>query len=281
MASCPNCGNTEPGEVVPNNPYFVRCVSCQLLRRASLAQPVDLQEVLTKHHSNEDSSAARLPDEKAARDAAFLRAQASIGSFQNAQALDVGCGWGGFIIELGKLGMKAVGTEASPSRAEFCRSRGLDVRNGRFNAENMSRLFPDRRFDLISFCGVLNGIDEPCAALDLAKNYLAPNGILFVTDHMASSPYYWGDAALTPRIGPTATVFFTSRTLLDTIRRRGFTIGATMKHPILWPHLMQAWGLPTGPSWLYARILPWLCRMLPADQLAVIAQLPMSGPRDS
>src|SRR5438094_822807 len=114
----------------------------------------------------------------------------------------------------------------------------------------MQREFGDQRFDVITFCDTINYMDSDAFAL--AKKYLNPNGVLFISCHVASSPFYWGKAPVLLRVGTFATVFYDKRTLRRALRSHSYRIVAEGRQSILTSHLALALNLGDMASNLLA-----------------------------
>jgi SAM-dependent methyltransferase len=60
---------------------------------------------------------------------------------------------------------------------------------------DVSKLVPDRLFDLIIYEHVLEHVDEPLSNLYTAYNLLKPNGLLFIAVPYASCPWAWEEVS--------------------------------------------------------------------------------------
>jgi SAM-dependent methyltransferase len=94
--------------------------------------------------------------------------------------LDVGAGDGMLLATARECGFSTVAIEARRSTAEALRTRGIDV-----IASDVSELgaVDEARFDVISFCDVLEHMPFPLTALQMASRALRDGGVL-----VASSP---------------------------------------------------------------------------------------------
>jgi methionine biosynthesis protein MetW len=106
------------------------------------------------------------PDEAAAMIAGLVQTKARV--------LDVGCGTGAiskFLVET--RGVRLIGIEPDPQRANTARGRGIDVVEGFFNEQTIADFEP---FDVVIFADVLEHLSEPATALQLARRVLKPDG---------------------------------------------------------------------------------------------------------
>jgi len=91
--------------------------------------------------------------------------------------LDIGCGMGGTLRELEKLGA-ATGVDISSRAVEFSRRRGCrDVRR----IDGLSLPFREGSFDLVVSLDVIEHIEDDVAALREYGRVLAPSGRLLIT----------------------------------------------------------------------------------------------------
>jgi SAM-dependent methyltransferase len=92
------------------------------------------------------------------------------------RVLDVGCGTGRVLAELGRLG-PAVGLDLSDEALRFCRERGHErVLKG----DLLHLPFPDGCFDLVTALDVLEHIEDHVGALRECARVLAPGGRMFI-----------------------------------------------------------------------------------------------------
>lgn len=102
--------------------------------------------------------------------------------------LDIGCGAGGTLRELARLG-EAFGVDAEPAEVEAARRRsGCDVRLGRL-PEPIS--FEDASFDVVTLLDVLEHIDDDTASLATVARLLRPGGLFLCT--VPAYPFLWSE----------------------------------------------------------------------------------------
>jgi len=100
-------------------------------------------------------------------------------------ALDIGCGAGLVVEELGQLYKKAIGLDVSPEAIGFCQKRGLNnlVLSG---AEKIE--LPDGTIDTITAFDVLEHVDDQQTLAECTR-LLKPGGILVAT--VPAYPKLW------------------------------------------------------------------------------------------
>jgi SAM-dependent methyltransferase len=98
--------------------------------------------------------------------------------------LDIGCGDGGFLVEMRRGGWAVEGIDVDPVAARLARDRGLDVREGMFPGLELE----SARFDAVTLSHVLEHLHDPVAALREIDRILKPGGTLYIaTPNLRSS----------------------------------------------------------------------------------------------
>ncbi len=93
-----------------------------------------------------------------------------------ATLLDIGSGTGGLCLEARSAGLEAEGIEPSTWAVQIAREQGLIVSEGYFPAH----IDPQRRFDVITICDVIEHVSDPIGLLKSAHNHLNVGGLLIV-----------------------------------------------------------------------------------------------------
>lgn len=97
---------------------------------------------------------------------------------EGARLLDVGCGTG-YFLEAAQEYWDVHGLDFAEEAVAFCRSRGLtNVRQASVQA--LADL-EGRSFDCVSFCDVIEHLDDDVGALRAAESLLHPAGVVLVT----------------------------------------------------------------------------------------------------
>jgi SAM-dependent methyltransferase len=91
--------------------------------------------------------------------------------------LDIGCGAGGFIIQMRDKGWDVKGVEPNVAAADYGRNKkGLDI----FPGLVMDARFPDESFDYVRMNHSFEHMEHPNQTLDEVYRILAPNGKLMI-----------------------------------------------------------------------------------------------------
>lgn len=94
---------------------------------------------------------------------------------KNGNILDIGCGIGSFLIASKAIGWKEYGVEIGSS-AQIAKDLGVNVVQKNFLETNFQYNF----FDVITSIDVLEHISNPKLFLEMARNYLRPEGLLYI-----------------------------------------------------------------------------------------------------
>jgi LmbE family N-acetylglucosaminyl deacetylase/SAM-dependent methyltransferase len=104
------------------------------------------------------------------------------------RSLDVGCGAGQLVVEMGRRGYKAHGCDISERMVAESRAllerEGLSARVEQAEAEHLP--YPSGNFDWVTALGVIEYLPSPAAGMSELRRVLAPGGRLIVT---APNPY--------------------------------------------------------------------------------------------
>lgn len=100
------------------------------------------------------------------------------------RVLDVGCGNGGFLMDMKHRGFHVEGTELSESSAKrMPADAGITVHVG----DLASLQLPEKSFDAVTLWHVLEHVTDPADVLRQAHRLLKPSGVLFVSVPNAES----------------------------------------------------------------------------------------------
>jgi SAM-dependent methyltransferase len=180
--SCIVCGATGPfAPVYAIAGYsLVRC-TCDLV----LQDPPPSDEVLARAYYSDDGFAEALVGELRATTMASARHKLELlrrsGTLPppGARVLDVGASSGAWLEVAAGAGLEGIGVELGAATAAGARARGLDVRTG--TLAEVAPSLGGARFDLVSFWDVLEHLRDPREELALARDLLAPGGLVAAT----------------------------------------------------------------------------------------------------
>jgi MPBQ/MSBQ methyltransferase len=186
--------------------------------------------------------------------------------------LDVGAGYGSFVMLARARGFDAIGTEIAPFEVDYARARVARERPG----DDPARIFLDRgifhdaldgqRFDAITLWSVLEHIDDIDPVIARAVSLLVPGGAIYIVCPNYAAwrneahyqipwrPFLSRDAAVKrirahgkdPRFFETAIFLRTNWEVMSVLRRHGLVLFDRMNE-----HRQHAWRLLTAPGqWL-------------------------------
>ncbi|MCL4360164.1 class I SAM-dependent methyltransferase [Patescibacteria group bacterium] len=144
----------------------------------------------------------------------------------NGRIFDIGCGTGGTLASLGKLGWQTYGSDLDRRAIQIARSKG--VRHALVGGYEVLKRFPDNYFDAIRMYHVIEHLAEPLDCLAIIRKKLRPGGELIIGTPNAGSPAarlfgkYWYNLD-TPR----HLVLFSPRSLGETLKKTGFSVRKT------------------------------------------------------
>jgi 2-polyprenyl-3-methyl-5-hydroxy-6-metoxy-1,4-benzoquinol methylase len=137
-----------------------------------------------------------------------------------ARLLDVGCGSGAFLAQMGRMGWDVTGVDPDPGAVAAARRRGLAVQSGTV----YDAAFPDEHFDAITMNHVIEHLHDIAGTLRECYRILRPGGVLCVVTpnldaqgHREFGRDWYGLDA------PRHLVLFTATSLKLTLAQAGFT----------------------------------------------------------
>ncbi len=142
------------------------------------------------------------------------------GSFKNKRVLDYGCGRGNLLRVLASIGAKVVGVEQSEVARQEIERDGLNAFASIADLRESER---QPRFDRIVMSDVVEHLREPWKELADLRDFLLPEGKLFLTTpNAASLRSRLTGARWDQRNNPTHFFYFTRRSLKAVLERAGF-----------------------------------------------------------
>ena len=205
--------------------------------------------------------------------------------------LEIGCGDGGNLLPFARHGCRVLGVDMAASRIEVARSQFQAAgAEGEFIASDIFRLTEFRhRFDLILCHDVIEHIGDKALFLRNIKDYLAPDGLLFMSFpawqmpfgghqqichsrvlshlpwfHLLPVPLYRGFLRVMGEddgiVGELLSIKQT-RCPIETFERHARNEGFATVDRLLWfinPHYRVKFGLRPRRLWQPLSALPWL-----------------------
>ncbi len=234
-ACCPLCED-EVGELVwpmrdrlcglPGSFALVRCAGCGLLYLNPRPVPAYIHVYYPEsYESFIRQRTGRLPpwQRYSLRYGLWKRCRLVLRYKRGGRLLDLGCGTGQFLAEMGRYpSWKLAGVEPNTEAADFARrALGLDVHPG----DLFSARFPDHHFDVVTMWDVLEHLYEPVSTLREIGRVLKPDGVLILRTPSLDS---W-DARVFGRYwagldSPRHLAVYSRRTIEKLLARAGFTV---------------------------------------------------------
>lgn len=135
--------------------------------------------------------------------------------------LEIGSAYGFFLLEAQQY-FKCMGLEVAEAPSEFCRSRGLDVRNQSLSRDLLSKTEP---FDVAVMLDTIEHLESPAETIALLRDGLCDNGLLMIStgDWESRLARVMGRRwrLMTP---PQHLFFFSQRSLSILLERNGFKV---------------------------------------------------------
>ena len=148
----------------------------------------------------------------------------AIPTFQkNGKIMDIGCGTGGTLISLGKLGWKTYGVDIDQKAIAIANTQGVE--HAFVGTYEMLSRFPDNFFDAVRLYHVIEHLYNPGDCLKIIRKKLKRNGELIIgtpnIDSLVGRVFgkYWYNLD-----APRHLVLFSPKTLELTVKKYGFRL---------------------------------------------------------
>lgn len=207
----------------------LRCTVCG---HGSLAEVPTPEQLTAAYESATDPAmAGEEPGKVATADRGLAWVERVIGP---GGIVDLGCWTGALLVAARRRGWSTVGIEPSRWAVERARERGLDARVGDLFAHGL----PERAFDCVAMCDVLEHLLDPAAAVDVAHDLLVSGGALYVTVPDAGSLVARGLGARWWSVLPMHVQYFTRGSMRRLLETHGFHVVGVRSHPkvFTWAH---------------------------------------------
>lgn len=211
---------------LPGSFALVRCAGCGLLYLSPRPVPTCIHIYYPEsYESFIKQRTDRLPlwQRYSLRYGLWKRCRLVLRYKRSGRLLDLGCGTGQFLAEMGRYpGWKLAGVEPNAEAANFaCQVLGLNVHLG----DLFSAQFPDRHFDVVTMWDVLEHLYEPIAVLQEVGRVLKPDGVLILRTPSLDSwdahvfGRYWAGLD-----APRHLAVYSRHTAEELLARAGFTV---------------------------------------------------------
>ena len=173
---CPACGSmaTARARYIAD---IVTCVDCGLTYLRTVPDQSTLK--VTYDMYADEFSHMRLPENEEEAKASPLRREYFLNEIQQfvktpGNMLDVGCGWGAFLMAARERGFKPQGIEVTPRAAAFARQTlGIPVDTKPLEEQE----YPEKTFTLVTMNHVLEHLPNTSETLKTVYRILEPNGV--------------------------------------------------------------------------------------------------------
>jgi SAM-dependent methyltransferase len=192
-------GGSHEGLLVTRAKDFdiIACAICGFRHALPLPDPIELEQAYRESYYTEEKPTF-LAHAGEDQDWAALSWRDRLENFERIlprerrHLLDIGCGPGFFLKTATERGWHAKGLEPSRAAAAHARGLGLDVVEDFFNARVSASL---GRFDVVHLNNVLEHIPNPFELIGLARDMLAPGGVLCINVPNDFTPFQTGAQA--------------------------------------------------------------------------------------
>ncbi len=125
-----------------------------------------------------------------------IPAFADFARWRGKKVLEIGCGLGTDTINFARAGAQVTAVDLSASSLALARQRakvfGVDIRFYQANAEELTKVVPVERYDLVYTFGVIHHTPQPRRAIAQLSNYLDRDSLLkFMVYHRHSWKVAW------------------------------------------------------------------------------------------
>lgn len=212
-SNCPVCSSKSFYEMPGyEKAYLNRCRKCSLV----FSSRIPLQEELQMCYANYGQKEYLSP-------ITLKRFDELLNLFEKYRKtnriLDMGCGYGAFLVVAKKKGWDVYGTEFSDKAIEIAEAKGIKVAKAGFSVKD----FEPGYFDVITASEVIEHLPDPCKAIADVRSGLRKGGVVYFT-----TPNF--DSLLRYRLGPEYNIidhpehlsYFNKRSLHQCLNKNGF-----------------------------------------------------------
>jgi len=152
---------------------LVQCAECGLVYRNPVESGKELAEIYARSAPTREMLRALHDTQLPAVRTQATELRKTLG--RGGSGLEVGSYVGAFLVAAREEGLNVEGLDINPEINEFARSLGLVVHDG-----ELGTFTPDRQFDTVAIWNTFDQLPDPRAAMNAARQLLAPGGLLAV-----------------------------------------------------------------------------------------------------
>jgi 2-polyprenyl-3-methyl-5-hydroxy-6-metoxy-1,4-benzoquinol methylase len=174
--NCDLCGSSEKKIITIEDNYPIsRCLNCNFVYVSEIPE-VENGKVIGEYYEGieKEIEAGKLRYESVSK---FLIAEINRHTAKG-KLLDVGCGYGFFLLEAQQNGWEVYGTELSEVAVEYAKTR-QNLPNV-FYTDLSENVFENQKFEAINLTNVLEHVPSPTKTLLDCKKLLADKGVLTI-----------------------------------------------------------------------------------------------------
>jgi 2-polyprenyl-3-methyl-5-hydroxy-6-metoxy-1,4-benzoquinol methylase len=173
---CPVCStHTEVVLFVADNFKYRKCKTCSSIYNSPCLKKTYLEQMYSEGEYENYVKKLTLPGEKIRKSLTEVRKYNQIASLfmSEGSILDVGCGAGVFLTIAAENGWDCTGIELSKAGGHAAMEHGVEILQSTFD-----EFYTNKKFDCITFWGVLEHVVNPMEFLEKAANLLEENGVI-------------------------------------------------------------------------------------------------------
>jgi len=120
----------------------------------------------------------------------LLQVYKSFNNIKPSNILDIGCSFGGLLLEASKLGLKPYGVEISSYSSSYAKRRGIEV----FERSLEDVDLPESFFDIVTMIEVIEHLSDPFKSVEKVFDSLKKGGVFLVqtANILGVQSIFWG-----------------------------------------------------------------------------------------
>jgi 2-polyprenyl-3-methyl-5-hydroxy-6-metoxy-1,4-benzoquinol methylase len=225
--SCPMCGAGWTEAALVLSAHGLDLGTCTPCGFTYSRQVMDESVDAARYQADEtEIEAVRLRSSAAYLEVESARARYYLARMRDAgmpmgRLLEIGCGTGTLLVEAARAGWQTLGVEPGPAAVAVALERGANARPGYFPADLP---LDARDMDAIAVLDVLEHMQEPRGFVAKMREYIRPNGWLFVQVPNFDSLLIRVEGAANSNVCPGHWSYFTPDSLPALLSAEGFAV---------------------------------------------------------